>query len=146
MTPKPSCFLTVLCICLAVASPAHVQGDPSNALKELDAYLVQAARSDPAYRTDIKRDDVPDRSAGRFPGYSSFLGSFSYRPKTYGELSRSERAELLSSAAFHSFLAAGRGSLDIEIKGPISAPPRQFSVSAAEMLRTQAVTVMIPPP
>lgn len=143
-------FSTLLALALACARPAWAQASSANALERLDAYLVQAARIDPAYRADIVVGESPKLSRGRFPGFSSFLGPFDYRPKTYGELTRSERAALLRDPAFHVFLTAARPSEE----KPAAGPPRsmgparlpEFSITPEEMLATSALQVAIPPP
>ena len=66
---------------------------PGRALSLFDAYLAQAALSVTAYRTDIRiGDDPKNATGGRLAGQSAFLGSFTYRPITYAELSRADRA------------------------------------------------------
>jgi hypothetical protein len=143
-------FSTMLALGLACARPALAQASSANALGMLDAYLVQAARTDPTYRADIVVGEAPKLLPGRFAGYSSFLGPFNYRPKTYGELTASDRAALLRDPALHAFLATVRAPEEKPGGGgptsPASARLRQFSITPAEMLGTAIVHVVIPSP
>lgn len=143
-------FSALLALGLACARPGLAQASSANALEVLDAYLVQAARIDPAYRADIVVGEATKLSPGRFPGFSSFLGPFDYRPKTYGELTRSERAALLRDPAFHVFLAAGRPpERKLAALAPRSGRPArlpEFSITPEEMLAAPILQVVIPPP
>jgi hypothetical protein len=138
----------LLAVGLAGATPAPASS--ANALEMLDAYLVQAAQTDPAYRADIVVGETPNRAPGRLRGYSSFLGPFDYRPKTYGELTRPERAALLRNPALHAFLAAVRPAeakpAGVGPRATATERLRQFSVTPAEMLAAPPVQVVIPPP
>jgi hypothetical protein len=142
-------FSTALVLGLACVRPALAQARSANALETINAYLVQAARIDPAYRTDIVVGETPKLSPGRFPGFSSFLGPFDYRPKTYGELSPAERAALLRDPAFHGFLAAVRPPEEKAAGGgsrsPAPARLRQFSITPEEMLAPPILPIVIPP-
>jgi hypothetical protein len=143
-------FPALFALGLACARPGWAQASSANALETLDAYLVQAARIDPAYRADIVVGDTSKLSPGRFPGFSSFLGPFDYRPKTYGELTRAERAALLRDPAFHVFLTAVRPPEEKAAgRGPRPAAPmrlRLFTLTPEEMLGTATVPIVIPPP
>jgi len=146
----PVRLLAAFLLGLASAGPASAQAVPGPALEIINAYLARAAESDPADRADVKLGDPPRLSAGRFAAYSPLLGDFSYRPKTYDELSRADRAALLRDPAFHAFLAARRrpGSPEAGAGSPATLPgrPWQFSVTAEEMLGIQAVRVAVPSP
>jgi hypothetical protein len=150
MSVRLSRISALLAFGLGWVRPAFAQVSSANALGLLDAYLAQAARADPDYRADIVIGGAALTSPGRFPGYSSFLGPFDYRPKTYNELTRSDRAALLRDPAFHAFLGAVRPPEESPAgAGPDSPAParrRQFSVTPAEMLAARTVLVVIPPP
>lgn len=136
----PALVLTAALV--ARAQPAEL---PPTALVLLNAYLAQAALSDPADRADARVGDPPDVSSGRLAGYSSLLGSFSYRPKTYADLDRTERTALLRDPAWHAFLAAAnrRNPGRAEPPSPRTATggAARFTVSPEEMLAAVPVRV-----
>jgi len=150
MAATLSRFVAASAIGAALCGPVQGQESPRNALGVLNAYLIQAARSDPAYRAEIETGGPAPPSPGRFSGFSSWLGPFSYRPKTYGDLTPAARATLWRDPAFHAFLAAAPPPRPMEGSGgrPFAPPARvrQFSVTPEEMLGAQAVQVMISTP
>jgi hypothetical protein len=133
---------------LAWAGPARAEEIPANALTLLNAYLAQAALSLPADRADIVLGGSPHPPPGRFPATSAWLGPFTYRPKTYRELSASDRAALLRDPAWPAFLAAHRPApaASLPPPDPPSVPVRRFSISPGEMRRTRAFPIALPPP
>src|ERR1019366_9458019 len=93
----------VVPVCAAFASDSsdRVSG---NSLALFNSYLAQAAVVTSEYRADLRPGGDPARMpAGRCFGRSPILGSFTYRPKTYDELSLQARAALLREPKFHEF-------------------------------------------
>jgi len=115
---------------LTLALRLGATGVPGPALPLFDAYLAEAARTVTAYRADIRIGaDPKDAGPGRLGGESAFLGRFTFRPVTYAELSRTERARLVRDPQFRAFLQRLGGSAE---------PPTDFHVTIApsEMLRS----------
>jgi hypothetical protein len=143
------CFVGLLFFALGLASWLRADDFPGPALPLFDAYLAEAAKTVAAYRTDIRLGDDPkDAGAGRRSGESAFLGRFTYRPTTYAELSRSERALLVHDPQFHAYL--------VSLRRP-SAPPSgdwgtaspslvgfKFTIPPYEMLRSQPFVIVLP--
>ena len=145
----------------ASGSPA-----PASALTLFDAYLAEAALSQPIYRTDLRPGgDAAHVPLGRLLGRGPMIGSFNYRPKTYEELSRMERAAMLHDPKFHAFLIAAREQADaggdgvqtgedtVPVLGRKSLIPgrsgplpilQRFSISPSEMLQRRPVFVVLP--
>jgi len=125
---------------------------PLSALVLFDAYLAEASRVNPLYRTDLRAGGDPAHVLpGRFLGQSPVLGLFTYRPKSYEELTLGERATLLHDPKFHAFLIASRSQAD-DGDEPLSEPsesaailplPQKFSISPAEILRPRPVFVIL---
>lgn len=118
------------------------QDCPGNALGLFDAWLAQTAAETPAYRADLRAGGDPDAiPPGREFGRSALLGPFTYRPKTYGELTRSERAAVLADPKFRAFLITMRRQCDGENGADPAAPrpasprdPMEISLTPVEML------------
>ena len=137
---------------LIAAGPAADRPAAGTALALFDAFLAEAARAEPAYRADPKPGVLPvPAPPGRLQAESPLAGPFTYRPKTFAELDRRERAELLRDPRFHAFLIEARRKAD----GGIPALPAErrdhrvravVSPSPEEMLRPGAVRVTLPPP
>ena len=86
-------FAGLLLPSLILAAPLRAEGLPGPARQLFDAYLAQAARTMTSYRTEIRiGNDPKDADPRRLSGESAYLGRFTYRPVTYAELSRAERA------------------------------------------------------
>jgi hypothetical protein len=120
--------LVFLSHALAAAEPPK-----GNALGLLDAYLALASRDVPAYRADIRPDGGPkEPSAGRIRGTGPILGPFTYRPKTYAELTPLERAVLLREPGLRDFLR--------------SHAVRRVEVSAEDILGAQPVRIDLSKP
>ena len=111
---------------------------PGNALTLFNAYLARAAATTIEYRADLQPGGDPRRMApGRLFGISPLLGPFTYRPKTYGELTPAERGALIHNPKFRSFLIATRQP----------GAPLKITLPAEEMLRSRpaVITLSAPP-
>jgi hypothetical protein len=145
--PWKSCALIASAVCV---SGLPAREDPGNALRILNAWLAQASVGETAYRADLRIEGKPgDCGPGRLPGLSVLLGRFSYRPRTYGELTPMERRELLGSAGFRGFLQAARACADGSPgpgTGP-SSPPAcgEFAPSPGEFLSPGALWLVLAP-
>ena len=127
----------------AAAAAAFLQAAPAsldnlrNALDVIDGYLARAASSNPIYRADLRPGGDPNNlPAGRQFARGAWLGPFTYRAKTYRELTPAERAALLGDPNFRAYIAAAtfrRGNTAIAI------PP-------AEMLKPGPFIVALPAP
>ena len=112
--------------------PQLIAAPGETALQIFDAFLAAAAPADPDYRTDIRRSGEPSHpSEGRLTGVSPLVGPFTYRPKTYAELTRSERIELLRDGRLHDFLLHRS---------------RSFVVTAEEMLCPDTLDIRLNTP
>lgn len=135
---KTRVFVAFGILPLGVAAvPGPAEGGTGNALALLNAYLAQEALTSPEYRADLQPGkgsaEIP---AGRFPGCGPFLGPFTYRPKTYGELSPAARAVLLREPKLRAFLVRKRGD---------PAPQgERFSIEPEEMLSARPLAVALP--
>ncbi len=125
-----------------------------------DAYLAHAARTIPEYRADL-RPVGPNESdsSGRLLARGPIIGAFSFRPRTYGELSRTERADMLRDPRFRAFLVALRRQADhgpagIAARPATLLPPasgaapalERFEISPDEMLRRRPMFVVLASP
>jgi hypothetical protein len=148
--------------------PAPDIAAPASALTIFNAYLAQAALSETSYRADLQPcNDVTHVPLGRLLGQGPMIGSFTYRPKIYNELSRSEREAMLRESRFHAFLIAAReqadtGNDDIQTgESPASMGGGKkseadnsvsrlvlpcFSISPTEMLQRRPMFVVLPRP
>ena len=139
----------VLLIGLSLVVPLAADDLPGHALPLFDAYLAEEAKSVTAYRADIRiGDDPKDLEGGRRSGESAYLGAFTYRPITYAELSRSERALLVHDPQFHAFLVSEAQSFATRADGrPASSSPARFhfTIPPDEMLRTRPFVIVLPP-
>jgi hypothetical protein len=139
----------LLLLSLGLAARLAADDLPGRALPLFDAYLAQAARSVAAYRTEIRiGDDPKNAGAGRRAGQSAYLGPFTYRPITYAELSREDRALLVHDPQFHAFLvrrqrpaAPMRG--EPRTAAP-SGPDRRCAIPPEEMLRSRPFVIVLP--
>jgi len=136
---------------LLLPFPLRAEARDGNARALLDAYLAQAALEVPAYRADLQAGGGPGRiPPGRLSGVAPLLGPFTYRSRTFGELTRAQRTALLLDPKWRAFLI-----VTTEQKhraGPASIPPShppqigRFSVAPAEMLKPGPLLVALPPP
>ena len=161
-------FIALAAICAAGATGLASEAmntASSNALAVFDAYLTHAAPTVSHYRTDLRpTGNSADKSPGRLQAPGPLIGAFTYRSKTYAELSRDERSELLRDPRFRAFLLALRTHADrapmdfAEIERTSapsvvlparqsSRPPiEQFSISAEEMLQRRPMFVVLASP
>jgi len=124
-------IIAILATCIRADAP------PGNALTLFNAYLAQAAVKTIAYRADLQPGgDARKIPSGRLFGVSPLLGPFTYRPKTYGELTPAERAALIHDPKFRAFLIAARQPGDLQ---KITLPPD-------EMLRSRPAVITLPAP
>ncbi len=135
---------------------------PVSALALFDAYLAQAALSTPDYRADLKAGGDPRQvPLGRLFADGPMVGPFTYRPKTYDELTPDQRSVLLHDPKFRSFLITSREQADpigqddtgksygsrSALPVPSSAAKAvEFSISPFEMLRDRPMYVIVPTP
>jgi hypothetical protein len=104
---------------------------PGNALEALNLFLAESAPTTPAYRADLQRDADPEHvPAGRLSGVSPLIGPFTYRPKTYAELTPVERVEILRDGRFHDFLLRRGRRFEIEPKDMLNGQPLAIQLSA----------------
>ena len=146
----PSIFRSVAAGFL-LAGAAPVRAFAGNALTALDAYLAQAALTTPAYRADLQAGAPGKTPPGRLSGVAPFLGPFTYRPKTFGELTAPERAALLRDPPFRAFVIAtreesGRGGRTAA--AGFGAPPRiaSIAIGARDLLAPGPLFISVPPP
>jgi len=142
-------FFPLFCV---PAVGLHAESRQGNALVLFDAYLARAALERLAYRADLQPGGDPRTvPPGRLLGSSPTLGPFTYRPKTYDELTRAERAALMRDPKLRSFLIATREQFDrgTSASGPVSpaaARPRieRIAIPPEEMLRSQPMFITLP--
>src|SRR5476649_2073964 len=140
----------LLFLALMFAARLGAESLPGPALPLFDAYLAESARSVTAYRADIRIGEDPrDAGPGRLFGESAFLGRFSFRPVTYAELSRTERALLVHDPQFRAFLQRRIRLAPNREDRPAasSADPIDFHVAIApkEMLRREPFDIVLRP-
>jgi hypothetical protein len=144
-----------LALCLRVsgviAAAAFLQAAPEapdtapNALGVIDEFLRKAATSNPGYRTDLRPGGDPNKlPEGRFFARGAWLGPFTYRARTYRELSAAERAELLGDRRFREYLAAAAGAF--RASAAAGADPPFAVIPPAEMLKPGPFIVTLPAP
>jgi hypothetical protein len=128
-----------------IAAAALLQAAPEtpdnapNALGVIDGFLEKAAAFNPAYRADLRPGGDPNRlPSGRLLARGAWLGPFTYRAKTYRELTAAERAGLLGDPRFREFLAAAAGA-------PPASPAAAAISAAAEMAAAEMAAAEIPP-
>ena len=142
-------FLTVFAVCTSADTRAAdiIAAVPATALTLFDAYLAEAALTTPLYRVDVQAGGDPQHiPLGRLFGQGPMIGPFTYRPKTYDELTREERADLLRDPKFHSFLIASREHADRAESedAPVPRPTiEKFSISPSEMLQRRPIFVVL---
>ena len=109
----------------AIGAPAE------NALEALNLFLAGSAPTTPAYRTDLQRNADPERvPEGRLSGVSAIIGPFTYRPKTYAELTPVERVELLRDGRFHEFLMRRSSRFEINPQDMLKPQPLIIQLEA----------------
>jgi hypothetical protein len=145
-----------LIVALAAAVPAAgalpAQVPSGNALGLIDAWLAHAAGSSASFRADLRPGGDPaNLPPGRFLCRSPFLGAFTYRPKTYRELSPAERRSVLCDPRFRAFLVSVREASDRDDGGKVPdrraaarSGPEDIRVPPEEMLRPGPLWVFLP--
>lgn len=128
-----SCVAAVLTSAALTCILRPATGAPAeNALEVLNLFLADSAPTTPAYRADLQRNADPGHvPEDRLSGVSPLIGPFTYRPKTYAELTPAERVELLRDGRFHEFLL--RRS-------------RRFEINPEDMLKAQPLIVQLNAP
>jgi len=130
---SPRLRTALLSAIFAARLAAAIPPDPEPVL--CDAYLAQASVTTLAYRTDLQRGGDPRRvPAGRRLGVSPTLGPFTYRPRSYRELTAAEQAALLRDPRFQLFAAAIRARI----------VPWKITLPAAEMLLPRPAFITLP--
>ncbi len=131
---------------LLLAAAAGAVAEPEPALAILDAFLRQTARIDPTYRADLRLPAEPGAGGdGRLAGQSAFLGPFTYRAKTYADLSPAERIRVLQDPQFHAFLLRRTTALPPPAGiGP--AATYHCSITPEDMLRPGVLQIVLPSP
>lgn len=125
---------------------------PQTALSLFDSYLAQEAPVEPCYRTDLRAGGDPGHvPPGRFFAVGPMIGPFTYRAKTYGELTVEERAAVLHDPRFRAFLIATRVQEDRPPSwksGARSLHPAQerLVLTPEEMLENRPVLVVLARP
>ncbi|MGH7996510.1 MAG: hypothetical protein ACREFX_09180 [Opitutaceae bacterium] len=110
------------------------------ALAVFDAYLHEAARRVPEYRTDLGPAGPAPLPSGVEVVASRLAGPVRYRPKTFAELSESDRSILLRSPELRAYMrAAGRFAPGARVVARVNLDP-------AELLRPGAECVAGLPP
>jgi hypothetical protein len=130
---RTACKPAILALPALFLPSAPAFGAPGeNALETINRFLAESAATTPAYRADLQRATDPSRVPdGRLSGFSSLIGSFTYRPKTYAELTQAERVELLRDGRFRDYLLA---------------MGRPFRIAPEDMLRPGSLPVELDPP
>ncbi len=142
----------ILSLTLGLVPLAGAEG--RNALELLDAFIAAQAADNAAYRTDLQPGGGPGKvPQGRRLSSGPVLGPFTYRPKTYSELSPALREALLADPRLHSFIAGseqekkpgGAASRDPLPRGDARRGPAHRSNSAAMMPSDPALPTGIDP-
>jgi hypothetical protein len=111
-----------------------------------DAFLAVSAARNPAYRADLqpatsRAEAGPDRQFAIGP----LAGAFTFRPKTYRELTSEERAAVWRDPALPAFLRAARIPPAAAAGRPGSREhPLRVSLEPAEMLLARPAAVALP--
>lgn len=101
---------TVLAI-IALTLPSVVRGDGGNLLPLLNAFIASIAKSHPELKADIALLQHGEAIApGRQLGKSAAMGDYTFRPKTWTELTPGERAALLKHPSLKAFIVSVRNA------------------------------------
>ena len=130
---------------LSCAAPAGAPSETS-VLAQCDAFLAAAAARTSAYRADLRPAEA---GAGTGPGrrfaVGPLAGGFTYRPKTYRELTDPERAAVWRDPDWAAFLQAGRNEPPAGASTRASrAHPFRVTIHPAEMLRSRPGSIALP--
>ena len=122
---RSACAAAVLASATLISALKAATAAPTeNALEALNLFLAESAPTTLAYRTDLQRKAGPEHVAeGRLSGVSPLIGPFTYRAKTYAELTPSERIELLRDGRFHDFLLRRSSRFEINPEDMLKAQP-----------------------
>ena len=109
----------------------------------LNAFLASIAKDHPEYKADIRLWQAGDPVAPGFQvGQSAALGSYTFRPKTWGELSDAEKTGVLANPRLKSFIVSLRNARlypAVSAANPDDAdrPPGWFPVEGAPEARPE---------
>jgi hypothetical protein len=132
-------FLRLLACGLLLAPCRPARSDVCSALALFDAFLAKEAASNPEYRAGLRpAGDPKGLPAGWYTGRGPILGPFTYRPRTYRELSRAQREAVLRSPRFRAFLAVR--------KREFFGGRRSLSIAPESMLTPGPILVALPLP
>ncbi len=160
MPRSPSRNLSLLAAFLVFRSVGHglaAEQAPTrsgSASAIFDAYLARAALTTSHYRADVAllrpNESLP---IDRIAAHSPLIGHFSYRPKTYRELSPEERTALLREPELRAFLVTLSATADSPAeKAPAtgdhadSGGITSFSISPEAMLSRARLFIVLPSP
>jgi hypothetical protein len=141
--------IPLTCCLAALLRPAAALASPTagNAAALIDAFLADAAVQTSAYRTDLRpAADPADAGPGRRFAEGPLAGPFTYRPKTYRELSPEERAEIWRDSALAAFLRRSRTAFVGAGSGGGRDRPIRIELPAAEMLLARPGSIALPAP
>jgi len=143
------CPLRLSCGLAALLGPAAAPASPpdGNAATLLDAFLAEAAVQTSAYRTDLRPATGPaDAGPGRQFAAGPLAGPFTYRPKSYRELSPEERAAIWRDSALAEFLRRRQAASAPAQGGSRPDQPVRIELTAAELLLARPGSVALPIP
>lgn len=146
---------------LALGATGRAAG---NLVPILNAFLASIAKSHPEFKADIRFWHAGEPiTPGYQMGHSAAMGDYTFRPKTWAELSEGERADVLNHPNLKAFIVSVRNA---RIYPAISAAnpdrdstPGWYPVEGAdpspkvyrvkidpdEMLRNRTVTIPVTP-
>jgi hypothetical protein len=121
MLTMPKAILVALAFALATGAHAQVgapqptppQPTPASgaAVDVLNAFIATFAKEDPRLKTEIVLTNDPSVvPAGKQLGYSRLVGYYSFRPKTWAELSDDERMAVLHDNRLRAFIVSLRNT------------------------------------
>jgi hypothetical protein len=150
--PLRSASILVFACVLLPAGAAQMQSPQGNALALIDAWLALAAVHTASFRTDLQVGGDPAMlPSGRLFCRSQFLGGFTYRPKTYAELTPSERVMALCDPGFRWFVLSAREAADqggcpggSRLKPGETPAAANVSVPPNELLRPGPFWIFLP--
>jgi hypothetical protein len=132
----------------AILGSASVLAEPlaGNASDLFDAYLASAAARVSDYRADLQPAATPaDAGPGRFFAVGPLAGPFTYRAKSYSELTAAQRTALWRDAGFPEYLRRVRPPLALGLQPPASRErPIRIVLAPAEMLLPRAGSIALP--
>lgn len=94
---------------LAAESPAL--GDSSNGESVMNAFIATFAKEEVNWRSEVEFVNSPsDIPPGKQLGYSTVIGYFTFRPKTWDQLPIAEKEEVMNNPKLRAFLISMRSS------------------------------------